>query len=89
MTLIAEICIFLCIVLGIIVLTFSMFGDNRYLKSAYVRDKKDNEKILVEIKYIGLKDKDIQEISRVIAAGNFNNIYDIADEFKVYKKDEP
>jgi len=88
MTVVVEVCIFLALVLGIIILTFTIFNKDDCIKSSYVREKQNGEKVLVEIKYIGLNDEDIQEISQIIATGEFDNIYDIADEFKAYKKDE-
>lgn len=88
MTVVVEVCIFLALVLGIIVLTFTVFSKENCIKSTYVREKQNGENVLVEIKYIGLNDDEIQEISRIIATGQFDNIYDIADEFKVYKKEE-
>ena len=89
MTLVVEVCIFLLIILGVILLTFSVFNKDNSVKSTYYRKKQNGETVLVEIKYIGVSDKEIQDISRIIATGRFENIYDLADEFKVYKKDEP
>lgn len=88
MTLVVEVCIFLAVVFGIIILTFTMFSKDSCIKNSYVREKQNGETVLVEIKYIGLNDEDIQEISRIIATGQFESIYDLVDEFKVYKKDE-
>lgn len=88
MTLVIEVFIFLLIVLGIIVLTLTMFSKDCCIKEVYIREKKNNKKVLVEIKYIGLDDKEIQDISQIIVSGQFNNICDIADDFKVYKKEE-
>jgi len=89
MTMMIEVCIFLLIILGIIILTLTIFSKDNSVKSTYIREKQNGETVLVEIKYIGISDEEIQDISRIIATGQFKNIYDLADEFKVYKKDEP
>ena len=88
MAIVFEIIIYLAIVLGILMITITLFDKDNKMVSTYVRDKKDGGNINVEIKFIGFNKQEIQAISRIIAKGEFDNIYDIADEFKVFMKEK-
>ncbi len=87
MSVIAEICLYLIVVLGIVCTTIAACSDSGIVKPSYVRRKKDGSRVLLEVKFIGESDSELQDTSYALANGQFDNIYDLVDEFKVYKKE--
>lgn len=87
MSVIAEICLYLIIVLGIVCATIAACSDSNTVKPSYIRPKKEGSRVLLEMKFIGVSDDEIQNTSYALANGQFDSIYDLVDEFKVYKKE--
>lgn len=87
MSIVAEICVYLLVVLGIICVTIVVCSDNEVVSPKYTRPKSDKSNVLLEMKFTGVTDADLQDTSYAVANGLFDNIYDLVDEFKVYKKD--
>lgn len=87
MSVIAEICLYLIIVLGIVCATIAACSDDKIIKPSYVRTRKEEGNVLLEMKFTGVSDKELQDTSYALANGQFDSIYDLVDEFKVYKKD--
>lgn len=87
MSIVAEICLYLIVVLGIVCATIAACSDDGAIKQKYTRTKNSGSNVLLEMKFTGVTDADLQDTSYAIANGLFDNIYDLVDEFKVYKKD--
>lgn len=87
MSIVAEICLYLLVVLGIVCATIAACSDDEIIRPKYTRTKNDTSTVLLEMKFTGVTDEDLQDTSYAIANGLFDNIYDLVDEFKVYKKD--
>lgn len=87
MSVIAEICLYLIIVLGVVCATIAACSDSRAIKPSYIRKKEDGSYVSLEIKFSGVSDTELQDTSYALANGQFDNIYDLVDDFKVYKKD--
>lgn len=94
MEMIIEIIIYLLVVLGLITVCFTFFNkfnlidtvvervviDDIEETSRYIREKKENEKIIMNIRYKNISLEELSKIKESIEAGNYNNITDIVDE---------
>ena len=83
----AEICLYLLVVLGIVCATIAACSSDN-IHPCYVRKKEQNSNVSLEIKFTCVNDDEIQDTSYALANGEFDSIYDLVDEFKVYKKDD-
>ena len=88
MSIIAEICLYLLVVLGIVCATIAACSSEDNMRPRYIRQKEKNSNVLLEMKFSGVNDNEIQDTSYALANGEFDSIYDLVDEFKVYKKDD-
>ena len=94
MEIILEITIYLLVVLGLITVCFTFFNkfnivDNlveRDVKDeitktiTYSRNKTDDTKVVINIRYKNIEKEELEKIKEVIGNGEYNNIFDIADE---------
>ncbi|MBR5227711.1 MAG: hypothetical protein IKV94_03645 [Clostridia bacterium] len=85
MTLIVEVLVYILVVLGIMVITITVIDKNNINTPEKSGDDESN--VIVEIKVCGKSEKQVQNIAWRIAKGKYTDIYDIADEFKIYMKE--
>lgn len=88
MKILIEVCMYLIVVWGIICTTITVFNTDSRITSKYIRKKNNNTAVELELRFTGESDEVIQDTSYALANGKFSNIYDLVDEFKVYKKDK-
>ncbi len=88
MSILAEVCLYLLVVLGIVCATIAACSSEDNIRPRYVREKENDSKVLLEMKFSGVSDNVLQDTSYALANGEFDSIYDLVDEFKVYKKDD-
>lgn len=86
MNILIEICLYLFITLGIICSTVAIFGNSYNIPAKYKRKANGKSQAILELRFIDEEDDEIQKTSYALANGNFDNIYDLVDEFKIYKK---
>lgn len=94
MELILEIIIYLLVVLGLITVCFTFFNkfnlidttierdtkDNTLKEVTYSRNKTEDSKIVINIRYKNISVDEIEKIKSAIEIGNYDSITDIADE---------
>lgn len=94
MELILEIIIYLLVVLGLITVCFTFFNkfnlidttierdtkDNILKEITYLRNKTEDTKLVINIRYKNISVDELEKIKSAIEIGNYNNIFDIADE---------
>ena len=54
--------------------------DEVQARSTYCREKKENAKVTVNVRYKNISSEELDKIKECIEIGNYNNISDIADE---------
>ena len=109
MQLILEIIIYLLVVLGLITVCYTFFNKSSLIDSVilnrsevateevetytYVREKKEGEKLVVNVRYKNISVEELDKIKETIQNGAYNNIMDIADEVNyieaIQKKPKP
>ncbi len=93
MELLLEIVIYLLVVLGLITVCFTIFNKFNWIDAItyrdtvineentyYIRDKKEGEKLVINIKYKNISLEELEKIKESISTGNYDSISDIADE---------
>lgn len=82
-----EICIYLAIAFGILILCITMLEKDNYIEDNYVILKRENAKVKVIIQTEGLDEEDAKRIGWIVRKGRFQDIYDIANEFELLNKE--
>lgn len=94
MELILEVIIYLLVVLGLITVCFTFFNKFSFLgpmisnekveevvdKITYCREKKEAEKITMNVRYKNISLDELEKIKESIEFGQYSNIMDIVDE---------
>ena len=81
-----EIFIYLVIAFGILVLCITMTEKEGCMDSKYVVIKRDDIKVKVIVETEGLEPEDAKRVGWLIRKGKYQDIYDIAYDFKVIDK---
>lgn len=102
MELVLEVVIYLLVVLGLITVCFTFFNKFNFLgpiitnevaqeitnvnEVTYKREKKDNEKITMNIRYKNISEEELSKVKESIEKGLYNNIIDLVDEVNYFEK---
>ena len=78
-----EIFIYLVIAFGILILCITMLEKDSCIDEKYVVIRSDDIKVKVIVETEGLEPEDAKRIGWIIRKGKYQDIYDIAYEFKV------
>ena len=76
-----EVIIYLILVFGIMITTIAFCDNSLDNKERYIRIKKEGTSVKVKVEIDGMDDKDKKMVLNIIEKGNFENIYDIVDEY--------
>lgn len=82
-----EICIYLAIAFGILILCITMLEKDNYIEDNYVILKRENAKVKVIIQTEGLNEEDTKRIGWIVRKGRFQDIYDVANDFELLSKE--
>ena len=98
MELILEIIIYLLVVLGLITVCYTFFNKSKFIdqmvlnredileneenRYTYVRNKKEGERLVVNVRYKNIEEEELEKIKDAIQNGTYIDIMDIADEIK-------
>ena len=55
------------------------------VENTYCREKKENEKVTMNIRYKNISIEELDKIKESIEVGNYNNINDIVDEINYFE----
>ena len=81
MSMVFEVIIYLILVFGIMITTIAFCDNSLDNKERYIRIKKEGTSVKVKVEIDGMDDKDKKMVLNIIEKGNFENIYDIVDEY--------
>ena len=81
-----EIFIYLLIAFGILILCITMFEKECSIDQKYMIITKDNIKVKVIVEAYDLNEEDIKKLDWIIRKGKYQDIYDVAYEYKVLTK---
>lgn len=95
MELLLEVVMYLLVVLGIITVCCTFFSKVNLIDTLVTRDniienasntyrrlKKENQKVIVTVKYKDIDKEEIENIKEAISKGKYENILDVADKVK-------
>lgn len=83
MSMVLEVVIYIILVFGIMMVSIAFCENTLSNKERYIRIKKEGTSVKLKLEVSGIEDKDKKLIERVIEKGNFENIYDIVDEYEI------
>lgn len=92
MSIVLEICIYLMVILSLMLVTIAFFKNtNEYTnssikKESYIRKKNGDTKVDLKLYTYNISEEEKEQIKGIISEGEFNNIFDIIDDFKVISK---
>ena len=78
-----EIFIYLAIAFGILIPCITMTEKDDCFNENYVVLKRENAKVKIIIETEGLNEQDTKRIGWIIRKGNFQDIYDIVNDFDI------
>lgn len=78
-----EICIYLAIAFGVLILCITMLEKEPNFEDNYIILKRENVKIKVIIETEGLNEEDTKRLGWIVRKGKYQDIYDIVDDFEV------
>ena len=79
------------VVLSLMLVTMAFFKEPKdccLKKATYIRKKDDNVKVNLKLYTKNLCETEQQQIKEIICRGEYNNILDIVDNFKVISKNK-
>ena len=82
-----EICIYLAIAFGTLVLCITMLEKDNCIQDNYVMLKRENVKVKVIIETEGIDEEDAKRIGWIIRKGKYQDIYDVANDFELLNKE--
>ncbi len=101
MEILIEILVYLLVVLGMITVCCSIFNkfslidpmlhteETTYTKKEnYIRNKEENQKVVMNLRIKGLDNKTKEETLYAIENANYSNIYDVVDKIQVFDNDK-
>lgn len=81
-----EIFMYLVISFGILILCITMLEKDGCIEDNYMLLKRENSKVKVILETEGLSEEDAKRIGWIIRKGKYQDIYDIANDFKLINK---
>lgn len=92
MELLLEVVMYLLVVLGIITVCCTFFSKinlvdtlttrENVLETAYRRVKRENEQVIIMVKYKNLDKEELEKVQNALENGKYTSILDIADKVK-------
>ena len=81
-----EIFIYLVIAFGALILCITMLEKDEEVTEKYTVLQNENVKVKVIVHTEGLDEEDVKKIKWILQKGKYDDIYDVACEFKVIEK---
>ena len=78
-----EICIYLAIAFGVLILCITMLEKDGLIEDNYIIVKRDNAKVKVTVETEGLNEEDSKRIGWIVRKGKFQDIYDVVNDYEV------
>ena len=78
-----EVFIYLVIAFGVLTLSITLFEKDNFIKNRYFLTKNNDSFVKIKVQIEGLDRRDAKHIESILQRGEYNDIYDIANEFEV------
>lgn len=86
MSIVFDLIIYIILVFGIIITTIAFMEEGLKKGERYIRIRREGARVKLNLEIVGMNEQDRILIADVIEKGQFENIYDVVDEYVLVNK---